>query len=67
MMYRIINNLVDSNARSVLIPAGVHTRGNANCYIVPLTTVQRLPVYLLTQLEYASGMLSQNRWTLSRP
>ncbi|KAH3790471.1 hypothetical protein DPMN_168673 [Dreissena polymorpha] len=39
MMYRIINNLVDSNARSVLIPAGVHTRGHANCYIVPLTTV----------------------------
>ncbi|KAH3863342.1 hypothetical protein DPMN_026327 [Dreissena polymorpha] len=36
---RIINNLVDINARSVLIPAGVHTRGHANCYIVPLTTV----------------------------
>ncbi|KAH3701158.1 hypothetical protein DPMN_076141 [Dreissena polymorpha] len=39
MMYRIINNLVDINARSVLIPAGVHTRGQANYYIVPLTTV----------------------------
>ncbi|KAH3883006.1 hypothetical protein DPMN_006954 [Dreissena polymorpha] len=39
MIYRIINNLVDINARSVLIPAGVHTRGHANCYIVPLTTV----------------------------
>ncbi|KAH3814622.1 hypothetical protein DPMN_143127 [Dreissena polymorpha] len=39
VMYRIVNNLVDINARSVLIPAGVHTRGHANRYIVPFTTV----------------------------
>ncbi|KAH3755645.1 hypothetical protein DPMN_190343 [Dreissena polymorpha] len=35
MMYRI----VDINARSVLIPAGVHSRGYANRYIVSFTTV----------------------------
>ncbi|KAH3775109.1 hypothetical protein DPMN_176506 [Dreissena polymorpha] len=39
MMYRIVNNMVDINARSVLIPTGLHTRGNANHFIVPFTTV----------------------------
>ncbi|KAH3821396.1 hypothetical protein DPMN_123160 [Dreissena polymorpha] len=39
MMYRIVNNLVDIDSRSVLIPAGVHTRGHANRFIVPFTTV----------------------------
>ena len=39
MLYRIVNFLVDTNAISVLIPAGVHTKGHANCYIVPFSTV----------------------------
>ncbi|KAH3773029.1 hypothetical protein DPMN_174378 [Dreissena polymorpha] len=31
--------MVDINASSELIPTGVHTRGHANRYIVPFTTV----------------------------
>ncbi|KAH3793361.1 hypothetical protein DPMN_146869 [Dreissena polymorpha] len=43
IMNRIVNNLVDINARTVLIPTGVHTRGHAKRYIVPFTTVNAYP------------------------
>jgi hypothetical protein len=39
MMYRVINSLVDIRAHHILIPAGVHTRGHANKYLQPFTSV----------------------------
>ncbi|KAH3853371.1 hypothetical protein DPMN_095893 [Dreissena polymorpha] len=42
MMYRVINNLVDIRAQHILIPTGVHTRGHANRYLQPFTSVNLL-------------------------
>ncbi|KAH3862054.1 hypothetical protein DPMN_025011 [Dreissena polymorpha] len=39
MMYRVIKNLVDIRAHHILIPTGVHTRGHANRYLKPFTSV----------------------------
>ncbi|KAH3822055.1 hypothetical protein DPMN_123824 [Dreissena polymorpha] len=39
MMYTIFHNMVDINARIVLILAGLHTRGHEYRYIVQFTTV----------------------------
>ncbi|KAH3822889.1 hypothetical protein DPMN_124683 [Dreissena polymorpha] len=66
MMNRVVINLVDINARSVLIPTGVNTRGHANRYIVPLppSTPTSFP---FSQMQYAYGVVSQNRWSLPRP
>ncbi|KAH3877959.1 hypothetical protein DPMN_001838 [Dreissena polymorpha] len=63
IVYMIVNNMVDINARrSVLIAAGVHTRGYANRYIVPFTTVNayQFPVF-------PTGIRLQNRWSLPCP
>ena len=39
MMFRIVNNLVDIQSQHILLPAGVHTKGHANRFLVPFASV----------------------------
>ena len=39
MLYRIVNQLVDIQAASLLIHAGTHTRGHANRFLVPYCSI----------------------------
>ena len=39
MIYRIVNQRVDIQAASLLIPTGTHTRGHANRFLVPYCSI----------------------------
>ena len=39
MMYKIINHLVEVDSKTILIPAGVHTRGHAEKFLTPFCNV----------------------------
>ncbi|KAH3857260.1 hypothetical protein DPMN_099866 [Dreissena polymorpha] len=54
MIYRVINNLVDIRAKHILIPTKVHTRGHANIYLQPLTSVNSY------KFSFPSGILLWN-------
>ncbi|XP_052269835.1 uncharacterized protein LOC127871151 [Dreissena polymorpha] len=39
MMFSFVNNLVDIQSQHILLPAGVHTRGHSNRFLVPFASV----------------------------